>query len=500
MRPYLHCFWTGGSFPYNFKVFIRKWAAHLQKSNSRFRLIVWCTKDAYDIIQGRLSADQPRKQWQAETLEDGLKVLKVSADYNSFYLADFAHVFEKMPDSIKKLFNTCVASKLYTSASNLARIFITNHFEGIYTDVDFLMPNLKQPFPPDMSEIAKAFSGFNSNGFYLPAYYYVSAGLCENQCIVVLAGYQGCFQALINEIAHEAATKFDRIHAQGLNNLEYLAHPKTQALNKTLFMEPEFKRFLEAYNQKLIENFSFAVERYYDEMYHSTPELLESQETDFNPHFAFQGDRFSRMHWINLYTYEYLVDFFLKIFPNDTEFDLYARYSWEVFGRFFDQEAIRAQFKMRDKRGVLTGIYSWSHPGYSRLKSLDDAAKVVQRKYREKKYHISSQPLNALVARLMAECPKIGDRTTADTVMDCLKVVQMELGKIHSLPPEGMKAMLKQLISVVLMTGKSGGSPPLAVRMITEVEKDHSLEDVRKLLSPDKERLGLDDLIGFLSC
>ncbi len=50
MKSLLHCFWTGGSFPYSLRSFIIMWVKYLRNSNSEFQLVLWVTGDTYKAI------------------------------------------------------------------------------------------------------------------------------------------------------------------------------------------------------------------------------------------------------------------------------------------------------------------------------------------------------------------------------------------------------------------------------------------------------------------
>ncbi len=55
MKSLLHCFWTGSSFPYGLRTFIKTWITYLRKSNSEFQLIVWLTPDSYTATSDYLA-------------------------------------------------------------------------------------------------------------------------------------------------------------------------------------------------------------------------------------------------------------------------------------------------------------------------------------------------------------------------------------------------------------------------------------------------------------
>ncbi|UDQ96699.1 glycosyltransferase [Lentisphaerota bacterium WC36G] len=256
MRSMLHCFWCGPSFPYHLRQFIKCWVKHLRRSKSEFEVVVWLTRDSFQAAVTYLQTagignSLNEHSWSKPIPNCEALFFRASLGMNKFYIARPEALLSELPQHFYDMFRDFHANKRYTSASNLARLVIVNSCGGVYTDVDYLLPDEHKPFPKTINELLEPFKQRNRNGFYLSAVDlkqdYI---LIENQCVILDPTHLHGLDELLTKMAEYFDLFGKEIRMEMFNNLEYMANPKTIALNSSLFTSGSHARLLQAFRNR----------------------------------------------------------------------------------------------------------------------------------------------------------------------------------------------------------------------------------------------------------
>ncbi len=232
MKSIIHCVWTGASFPYRLRAFIKEWVPYLYKSNSEFELVVWLTSDSYQAASGYLSKgfgnSLDQKNWGKFFPGMDLLLNKAKINFNTFYISLIEPLLANNPPTLQRVFDMLHDHRYYTSVSNIARVLIVNSYGGIYTDIDYLLPNYDLIFPKNISHILDVFEKKNNVGFYMSMTYLQQRAEVENQCLILDPQNTHALDDLIRKMNAYMVKKFDDIKAACEMNVEYLDYPATK--------------------------------------------------------------------------------------------------------------------------------------------------------------------------------------------------------------------------------------------------------------------------------
>ena len=385
MNSLIHCVWTGATFPYRLRVFIKSWLPYLQRCNSDFKLVVWLTSDSYDAMTEYLSKGLgnriDQKNWSK--CLPGLDVLfnRVQINFNSFYVGLIEQLLIEYPPVLQHVFEILHDHKYYTSVSNISRVLVVNCCGGIYTDVDYLFPNQEIIFPKNMEQIIELLGRKQSKGFYMSMTYLNRNADVENQCLILDPNRILGLNPLIQRMC-DLMTKYNaEIKASCAMNVEYLGLPATKSLSKSLFTSPEEAKFMKAYNKRSSYELGQASLSLYGREEHKTP-------VPFSALFGLRnrlkyvdddGARFYHYQPISRSTYTVVCDFFSRHLNAEAQ-EFYDEH-WVKFRALFSEKDMDTQYLFETKSGNDCGMYSWAHPGYARLNSLEAAVKSIEKHY-----------------------------------------------------------------------------------------------------------------------
>ncbi len=91
MRSFLHCVWTGASFPYGLRRFVRTWVPYLRHCHSDFQVVVWLTHDSYQaasdfLLKGGLGDSIDQKGWNKIFPNIDILFNTAKLGFNKFYI------------------------------------------------------------------------------------------------------------------------------------------------------------------------------------------------------------------------------------------------------------------------------------------------------------------------------------------------------------------------------------------------------------------------------
>ncbi len=390
MKSLLHCVWTGASFPYRLRAFIKEWVPYLRKSNSEFELVVWLTNDSYQAASEYLSKgfgnSLDQKNWGK--LFPGMELLlnKAKINFNTFYISLIEPLLAHYPPTLQRVFDMLHDHKYYTSVSNIARVLIVNSCGGIYTDIDYLLPNYDLTFPKNINEILDIFQKRNRIGFYMSMTCLTQCAEVENQCLILDPQNTHSLDTLIRDMNSFMVKRFEEIRAACIMNIEFLGHSATKSLAKSMFSSEHEGKFLEAYKKKSSYNLGQASIATYKGEVHKV-DLPFSAIYGLRQHLNIvddDGARFYHYKAIAMCTYSKVCDYFSRKLSVDGD-EIYHE-NWVRFKALFSEKDVDQQYQFKTKSGNACGMYSWAHPGYARLNSLESAVHSVEKYYIPKKY------------------------------------------------------------------------------------------------------------------
>ncbi|UDQ96571.1 glycosyltransferase [Lentisphaerota bacterium WC36G] len=504
MQSLIHCIWTGPSFPYRLRVFIKVWSRYLVKCNSDFKLVVWMTADSYRAASDFLSIGVgnviDQKAWHNGGA--GLDVLVNIAQVNfcKFHIAMAEPLFAEYDNNLQRAFGLFSSHRYYTSVSNIFRVLVVNKFGGIYTDVDYLMPNEKVMFPKNINEILRIFCFSSSIEFYMPVVDLIHRKLAENQCLILSPQCVGKLNPLITEMCGEIEKRYADIYHEADVNLEFLDNKVTQALIREMFTSYEMEKILKAYATRNYQVYCDLIDELYrGETQCSKDIFRRSPVVDVN------GTRHSYYRNISYCTYKIVGSFFVK--KLHTNLKNYYEQCWIAFKGLFEEGTLDKQFLFRGKRGHPKGMYNWANPGYARLSNLENAVRVVERRAK----YIQKPRIKVALAKRLVQCVEVqflrtysirpqehgGAPNEAMSSFTALKSV-VENGyfkKRFSMSMEDSLNFLK--IFVLGLQNISTQQYDLIVILTSRINESHFLE-FRKLIDPQKDQLDVDDIRAFI--
>ena len=389
MNSLLHVFWTGPSFPYSLRAFIKSWVEFLRKSHSDFQLVVWLTNDSYSALceymaGGRLGNFLDQKAWGKHLPNSDLLLNPAKLNAMTFYVGMFEPILAHYHPSLGDTFNLLKANRRMTSASNIARLMIVDQCGGIYTDIDYLHPNPAREFPKDIDQLIIALGDTNSNGFYMCISDLGDMRLVENQCVVLDPARKGSLKELFDRMDMLVTKGYaDKLKTEVESESQYLDNPVTKGLNRSMFVEGLELELLQAFKSRSFEAFNSVNNIIYRDQYRMGEFVLLTKKGKVlkDPPMLFEGRRHDDYDITGLLTYAVPLVFFERHMSITR--DMFYLSNWKRFMAFFDTARIDSQFEFRNLIGNKQGMYSWSNPGYSRLTKLESTVKTVERKYTE---------------------------------------------------------------------------------------------------------------------
>ncbi|UDQ98699.1 glycosyltransferase [Lentisphaerota bacterium WC36G] len=499
MASLMHCFWTGPSFPYGLRCFIKKWAHYFRKSKSEFQLVVWLTDDSMSETEKFLSTGLGNKfNSNIGRYFPGLEVgfHKASMGFNSFYIWKFDTLLREYHPIINETVMMLKSHSYYTSVSNIARLMIVNKCGGIYTDIDFLMPKEERPFPPKINNITGRLRGVSAIGLFLPVNKVKTDGgnvsvMIENQCVLLDPHSRGRLDPLFAKMAAFFDKNFQAIKHDCINNQEYVSHEITRHLGKSLYMEQNDLSLLSAYKARDYDEFCHITSEMYQGVNHAGIRINSSGNVKDKPSMLDRaGTRHESYRMISQATYTIVVEFFMRNLSCPPE--QYFLTHWKKFEAFFDSKSVGDQFQFVDRRGATHGMYSWANPGYSRLTSLEKAARVIGARQHERTM-LSAQLIAHLLRLARLSIKEINDERI-------IRLQNILAGAEHSgfVNRNVATCILKELFYSIFCckSEKEQMVVGVMVNMVNMINRSN-YEKVRKLIDPEKSEIDYQDLVGF---
>ena len=494
MNSFIHCVWTGKSFPYALRNFIKEWCLYLRRSRSDFQVILWVSDDSLEVIKSYLSGGLGNSFDDADVkkLIPTLNVdfIKAKIRFNSFYVAKFDALFDPRFSKISEAMQILHDHKYYTSVSNLARVVVINSCGGIYTDVDYLYPNYMYRFPKDMRFILKIFNHSNQFDFYMPVVDLNGRLAVENQCLVLSPNDTGRLHELLAQMNLEISWQFRDIVKAAELNVEYLENEITKSLSRSFFKEGNESSLMEAYKKRNFEEYSHTTQELYKDVYHKKIEI-DAPSYFIRPFrismVDFSGGRHFHYNPISYTTYTSVVNYYLRnISQNGTT---YAKKYWDRFSQLFSAHEMHEQFEFKDDEGRQVGLYSWANPGYSRLRKLEKAAGVVEKYFKPEQH---SGVLIRLLKRL------INDAISSEaTKPNKLKDFQ-ELLKKAELPASEKIDVVRAEVIIILKELFVLVREYSDLTQFMTVLNSRKFQSLRTIIDPEKKSFTAEDIEGFL--
>ncbi|UDQ97894.1 glycosyltransferase [Lentisphaerota bacterium WC36G] len=499
MHSFIHCFWTGNSFPYALRSFIKKWTSYLRKSHSKFELIVWLTEDSLSAFEGymaqnKLGSNYNADSWQSVFDVGAMRFNKAKLNFQHFYVCRFEDLLREHHKSLQDSFQLFTVNKRFTSASNLARLMIINKCGGIYTDIDYLLPNEARPFPSDIFEIIKVFKQTSDIRCYF-SITELNTGhyLAENQCIVLAPAFCGYLRELFDRIDFLLTKAYmPKLITEVESEHQYLENEITQRLNKSFFCSGNEKNLLTYYQQKSYDRFNYTNTQLYRGQkifgVYSWP-TKNLRVTD--PAMLQSGMRHSHYDLTGLLTYGVVTAFFERHLIVSRED--YYREGYQDFIDFFDREHIESQFEFVDFLGDKHGMYSWANPGYSRLVKLEKTAKTINKYRSEKKQFIPK----VILLNFTKEClniqtpiPHISRRSLVEMI-EAISVLPRNYLQISD-----ATSYLKTILSSMVTNLDANSSMAVFSEVLISLNLPIYAK-VKNLIDPEKTTLTSSDIYDF---
>ena len=505
MKSLFHCVWTGPSFTYTLKSFIKRWVKCFRRSQSNFELVLWTTADSYNELSQYLKTGVGNHidilNWSKRIPGIDIRFNLVTLAGCKFYVAKIEPLLLKYPPSLRELVTLCSQHKRYTTISNVARLLALNHCGGIYSDIDYLTPRRDDFFPCSISEIVSVFRGCSSIDFYLPVMESKGRILIENQCMILPPKNIGALTPLLENMASNIKRDFDLIRGEAQQYSTYLDNAQTKALNKSMFTDGLYNDLLQAYKNRDYTAFlETSTKLYKDQVMQKTVSRGPISLIKHEPMLSY-GALHDSYLMTSQHTYRILGQFFHNHLVKET-FSLnrigdiltpeYSKRYWIRFKQFFNPDDMAQQFSFKDSTGTARGMYSWANPGYSRLAKLEHAVHVVE------KYYLKKRLNKQLIIEYIRELIKGGQSTQDRFQTNYLQglIEQTEKLQMQTLSQMAVRRTLRQIYAIALIRhGRELTSiAETAVRMIN---KQHFLP-LKNYIDPEKGSLSYDDLDAFV--
>ena len=498
MKSFIHCVWTGNSFPFRVRQFIKNWVPYLRSCNSQFEVIVWLTEDslqaATKYLSQTTSAQIEKENPQKHFPDVNLDFIRAKINYQSFYIGLLNPLIASYSPILTRVVELLHAHQYYTSISNIARVLLINHCGGIYSDIDYLCPNKDSFFPSNIHELLKLFGVSSSINFFIPATEFYNSVEMENQCLILSPNSKGSLEPLIKKMIKKIERKMKAIEDAAKMNKEFLEHCITQNLAHSMFTEGNAKALLEAYKKRDEYQYGKISSQLYEGLTHETriPKRFPFVKDDGKVKFL-DPECSRHFHYgpISSCTFETVVDFFEEKLTVSAS--IYCRQHWCKFRQLFSVKNLDEQFSFFDKDCRKVPMYTWANPGYGRLNSLEKAVHTVERHFYPKSLgRIPLSLVNSFICQIRGAVIK----------------VQGEVGKIYAelfLTIQGLIIntsngfYISALDSTIILHDFLIGVRDCellekAVELLNR-EKFHLL---RNVIDPEQRNVTVDDLENFI--
>ena len=532
MPSLFHCFWSGPTFPHALRNYIKVWTQHFQRSGSKFKFILWVTHDSYTAAAKYLSHGAgnaiSHERWKKYIPGLDYHLIKAKINYNTFYIASTELLLDDYPlHGLRAFFHALHKHKNYAYLSDIARYMILNKCSGIYSDVDYLTPNYNELFPESMACFASIFDKASKRGFFLPVIWLNRTFMVETQCVVLLPGFEGKLNPLINKIGRgfsDFASDEEQILMELAHAAEFQNHPRTKALNRSFFMSDKTKPMMQFFKERDCDKYEDTTDELYKGVCHKKNKYQKTfllMNPDFKPGkipMVEDGHRRLAYEKISEFTYVDPVDFFVVncTFSN-TRLDFNNPYSvrvWPAFQKYFNADDMEKQFEFQGGNHGKAGMYSWSNPGYSRLTRLEFAAKTIQ-KHRGRVLerlikhsldrHLVDLPIKKDVfKRFLSESgfrsflrAKFGSVESMAKLkkLKVMLMAEMSRNRGKYLKKGAANRVLKKMLAYVMRVPGTGTATG---RSLTGIINHPLYEQLKELINPNKSEVNYADLVTFV--
>ena len=499
MQSFFHCFWTGPSFPYGLRLFIKKWSLYLRKSKSDFELIVWLTDDALAafesyMAEGKLGATYNPDGWKGYYNIGSLRFNLAKLNFNRFYVSRFEDLLREHHRLLQKAFKLLKNNKRYTSAGNLARLMIVDKCGGIYSDIDYLWPNEEKPFPKDIFTIIKVFKRSSSISLYmacarLSSYDY----LMENQCVILAPAFKGHLRELFDRIDLLLDKAYmSLLITEAESEWQYQENEVTKRLNSSMFNDPLEVNLLRAYRHRSYTRFNYEnIQLYRREILKGVFSIPSKKLKITDPAMLQAGMRHVHYDITGLLTYGVVMAFFQRHLKFERK--KYYEECYEEFMEFFDKEHILSQFQFVDLLGEKYGMYSWANPGYGRLVKLEKAVMTVERYYEQRGAIISKSVLLNFIQEIIQLRIALEPETRGQLGLLIHGIMQASRNYLRV---KDAKKVLR-LVFEVLQISLDAEILDVAIREALRFLNSVTYKRVKDLIDPEKATLTEQDILDF---
>ena len=505
MHSLLHIFWTGPSFPYSVRHFIKTWVKYFRDCGSEFQLVLWMTNDSFHafksyMAQNKLGNVFNEDGWEHVIPQMYIRFNKVKLNFNSFYIAVFEPLLARQHATIQNCFHMLKDNDRLTSASNIARMVITNYCSGIYSDIDYLYPNYLIRFPNNINLLLQGLQGASSIGVYFPIVEMSSGSyLIENQCVIVDPLCKGNLGQLFDELDRQIYHNYHKAFVKEVESEHQFQDDYfTKCLKKSFFTRGAERTLLEAFKAGSLDLFCDANEKLYKfEELSGSFYRPKTSSWEQDPSMLESGMRHHHYEVTSTLFYEIPQEFFedhLKV----SRQQFYENH-WQKFCNYFDREHLMSQFRFRGFGGGRVGMYSWANPGYARLTKLEKTAKLVEKRHIESRQKVTSAPLLRLIIKFHEGRP---GKYSPSGLLETQKLRFDELSKliqgIHKNYFEYEEAivLLKNLLRIALVKENYKLRTDMAEYALFLLNHAEYAE-LRKLIDPEKDQLDYQDLKDF---
>ena len=507
MKSLLHCLWTGPSFPYSLRRYIKNWVQHFRKSKSEFELVLWLTEDSLRAFEDYIARGcvhrYNRADWQRRFAGIDAEFNNASLNGLSFYIGRLEPLFTKFPDVLTSIFRILHEHKRYTSVSNIGRLLVLNACGGIYSDIDYLTPNYSQRFPKNLRIIMTIFQRISRIGFYIDLKAVDNTILAENQCLILSGDELGALTPIITKIATKGATLVDKISIEAQNHMDFLENERAIALNSSLFKSDLETELMQAFKFRDARMFNAVNgEIFKDERFKSEAYNYDTAELESNRPLLTEGTLHNSYLITSKLTFEMVVEYFHKNLSRGyTQSCLVFMY--RTFHDLFDCKQIMQQYNFTDPiTGQHTGMFSWANPGFSRLTNLEKLSLDLEQRYITQKKLLEKKILLDLISG--ASTVSFGLLESRGSVHSRRCRLQLLEGFFRSLnknyiPLKMAREGLASLLVIALVREGVGSHTNMGeylVRKLSELR----FKSFKDLIDPDKVKISYEDLENYILC
>ncbi|UDQ99079.1 hypothetical protein AAEX28_03110 [Lentisphaerota bacterium WC36G] len=420
---------------------------------------------------------------------------RATLNYNSFYVALCEPLLANYPETLQGVFKTLHAGKRYTAVSNIGRLLVLNACGGIYTDVDFLLPNEERKFPKNIDTILKVFGRCSKINFYLPAINLDGYCLVENQAAVLNPKNIGALNKLMRDMSRCMATNYEEIYLETANNAEYLASAENKRLERSMFTSPLHTKLMKAFGKRDFNRFNRVNTDIFKNQTSKGFMLDSFGEIEENPPMLKNGMRHYSYEVSGRLTYGIVVQYF-EAHLGKVSAEKYITEYWSKFRQFFAVKSLDEQFQFVDDQGQRQGMYSWANPGFSRLSKLENAANLMKGRFLSKNKMVKKMLLlefvdgakNVKFGRLETKNSKQNREMGLKLLTDVIKKRNR-----YYLRVEDAKNLLCKFLGIAFIRIGVGGHTNMGNYAVKAINEAH-FKDLRVLIDPDKAQLSYDDL------